>query len=523
MSIKKCVLQLAIVCVVAGGSMAHNSVAAQSASTQPMEITDSKLGPVNMGLDAAQHWLDRMKHGDVQRGQKLINDLERLATRFKRIPASNDAQYLYVANRFAQLATDTIAKANQQPSVAQTQPSATPAIISAPQKTQENAPAVMAAPKPHRNLSMIHASLAQISQQLARFSVDDIVEAQALTEKLQYAKRLYQEVPQSSHPDHMAVTRLLQSVSAEYNNKVPHWTSAQDPNEFLAQMNRRYREERPLPEIRQMMKAQELTSEDVQYYLGSLDALYADLETDLPEIIAAVITTRSRRDLSLVDWLQQRVPAAIETTAGQLQQSIDTLVERAITDASRLAALDPQKNRYQFVTESVRTRHEQSFERALRTIENAAALESLWQQTGRWSSRVAELNEHISGFREKVAQASTVDKLPDDIGDATLAQIATDVLAIPKYGVGQIERLIVNSKKVPRDKVSSRWINNRLETTVRVWEEFQVCTVETENGTHVVYFNTLRRFSRGAATTPIDTWIVADRFKTGEISAAKLN
>ena len=104
-----------------------------------------------------------------------------------------------------------------------------------------------------------------------------------------------------------------------------------------------------------------------------------------------------------------------------------------------------------------------------------------------------------------------------------MTEIAQTTLAVEKYGIESVERMIVNSKKVSRDRINTRFFNGALETTVREWEEFQVCTVELENGKHIVYFNTLKKFSRGPDTTPMGQWVLSNRFISGEIFKANLN
>jgi len=59
-------------------------------------------------------------------------------------------------------------------------------------------------------------------------------------------------------------------------------------------------------------------------------------------------------------------------------------------------------------------------------------------------------------------------------------------------------------------------------TIVRRWEEYQVTTVEFEDGKYILYYNTLKNFSAAPNPTPINTWILGERAKDGEISKANL-
>ena len=158
----------------------------------------------------------------------------------------------------------------------------------------------------------------------------------------------------------------------------------------------------------------------------------------------------------------------------------------------------------------------------IETLNNVKTLEESLGWDHDWSAKLPEAEQFLVIFQQKAAQAAFHNELPTDIGDAQQTNIAKQTLSKAKYEVGPLERLIVNSKRVPRDRVDTRVFNGKLETTIRKWEEFQVCTVEKEGKKYFVYFNTLKNFSRGPATTPIDEWILSNRFKSGEIAADKL-
>ena len=58
------------------------------------------------------------------------------------------------------------------------------------------------------------------------------------------------------------------------------------------------------------------------------------------------------------------------------------------------------------------------------------------------------------------------------------------------------------------------------ETIIRRWDEFQVTTIEEQDGKYVMYYNTLRKFSRAPRTTPVNRWILAKRLNGGEVPAS---
>jgi len=480
---------------------------AQESTSRVIKITDSKLAAINMGLDSTEHWVTKMKQGDSKRGATLVSELEKLATRFNRIPKSDDDQYNYIVNRFASLAEAIQAKSGQSGSTQPTQENG--------EQMDGQSPTTNG--RPHRHIFTVNKQLDKIETTLRSFDPGNLSQAKLVKEQLAYARQMFERIPVSRHPDFVSTKKRIDAISAQLGNEVPQWKSDEDPIDFLAEMRIKYLKTLALPRAQKVMSTRELTTEDIRHFVGDIAAFRSEVGTDLPKIRAAALATGTASDL--VAWLERESTDFIETETSKLLARLDRTIDTAMKDFENLAGLDPDKNKYTFVTESVRKNNEDKFARTIRTMENAKAIEDAFNQPGRWSSRKAELEKHLATYREKAGQASTVTELPIDIGDAELEKIARQTLAIEKYGVGKVERMIVNSRKVPRDSIKTRFFNGALETIVRKWDEYQVCTVEIENGKHIVYFNTLRNFSRGPATTTIDQWILANRFKSGEISA----
>ena len=479
---------------------------AQPPEAETIKITNPKLSSINMGLDSSKYWLDKMKAGDQQRGAALLADLEKLATRFNRIPKSDDAQYQYIVNRFAALATAIQEKSGQSAGQSKQPPTK--------EVSNDNHG------KPHRNLFTVNRQLDGIEEALKTFNGTSQNAIKRLKAQLGNANQMLQAIPESEHPEYLAAKNRFDSLAQQASKFIPQWNSTEDPAEYLAEMRKKYLKTLALPRAQRLMANRELTDQDVQTFLGGIAAFKTGLEQDLPQIKAAATTTGTASDL--VAWVDREANTFIQEESEKLQAKLDRLIETTLKDAEHLAGLDPEKNKFTFVTESVRNNNEDKFARAFRTMENAVSIEEAMNLPGRWSSKKSELEKYIAAYRKKAAQATTVEHLPNDIKDQELAKIAAQTLAAKKYGVGEIERLIVNSKKVPRDRIQTRYFNRALETIVREWEEFQVCTVEKEGDKYIVYFNTLKKFSRGPDTTPIGEWILSVRFKSGEISQAKL-
>lgn len=114
-------------------------------------------------------------------------------------------------------------------------------------------------------------------------------------------------------------------------------------------------------------------------------------------------------------------------------------------------------------------------------------------------------------------------ELHAEIGASEQHKIAREVFNSKKYGVSKVVKQIVNSKAVPRDRIEHNKFAGKLETIVRQWEEFQVTTVEQESAKYFVYVNNLAKFRRAPNPTPIGTWILKQRFNSGEIAREKVN
>lgn len=478
------------------------------AQDTPIKITNAKLNSINMGLDSAQYWVEKMKAGDSRRATRLTNDLEKLATRFNRIPKSDDEQYKYVQGRFAALASAIGEKSKQgQPKTVTTNQNS----------TSQKQPV---AGRPHRNLFTINKQLDKMEAGLASGISNDPAANSKLQKQMEYAKELFKAVPVSRHPDFVSTKKRMDAMTAKLSANNPHSGDIQDPNKYLNEMRKKYLQTNELPRAQRAVDSRGLTSENVAYFVGGIKAFGADLDTDLPKIKAVAASTGTHSDL--VSWLEKESITFVKEETEKLKKRVDNLVEGHLQHAAKLAGLDIEKSKYTFVTESVRKNNEGKFERALQTLELVKSLESAFGWDARWSSKNPELEKHIAAYRAKASQAAKVKKLPADIGDKSMTKIAKTTLAIEKYGVGEIERMIVNSKMVPRDRADTRFFNGKLETTIRKWDEFQVCTVEKEDGKLMVYFNTLKKFSRGPSTTPINEWILSVRFKSGEISPEAL-
>ena len=145
---------------------------------------------------------------------------------------------------------------------------------------------------------------------------------------------------------------------------------------------------------------------------------------------------------------------------------------------------------------------------------------------------VAKVQQIQTDYMQKRKRALKLVRMPASVADAgELLKIARTTLANPKYGVGKIERMVVNADKAHRSKETSEEkyddVDVSLGGTVTLtgtkttyhyeWDQFQVATAEADGDRYYIFYNTLKYFTSGATTTPLNHWILSGRIQGNEI------
>ena len=497
----------------------------QLAPAQDIQIKDSKLSAVNMGLDSSQYWIEKMKAGDQRRAKTLRRDLEKLKTRFQRIPEVDTEAYRFVKDRFDKLSKEIDTKANQNTNKPASPKPASPRKATPSQAVSnpghQNAQTQSTPPKPDRNLIPVNNKLNHVEQLLAQTDPSQGKQLRELRHQLLLAQKSLDRIAASKEPTYLATSKRFNELRSQVDNLFPKWKLKIEPSEYLKKMRMKYFETLLVPQVRKMMRQRELTAEDISYFIDGVKNLRAGIQTDAETIRDAHILTGTHRDL--VTLINEGAAENLSREMERLEMKLDQFISKGVQDLVKVSESDIETNKYSFVTESVRKMNEDKYNRLRRSLVNVQHLEKALQMSPKWSKLMPTLDSAIKTYRQKAEQAAFVKSLPQGKPDNSLKKIATQVLALEKYQVGEIHRLIITSKIFRRDRKDTRFFNDRLETTVRAWEEFQVCTVEKEGEKYFVYFNTLRKFSRGDTTTPIDKWILSIRFKAGQILKEQLD
>jgi len=163
--------------------------------------------------------------------------------------------------------------------------------------------------------------------------------------------------------------------------------------------------------------------------------------------------------------------------------------------------------------------------KVLETMAAAGYLEFAFGLEQTQAGRAEELAKYAAAYEDTVAMvaAGLTSEMPTDLGDAELTALAETVLGQTQYDIAGWEKMAVVSTPTGRDRIEHRVWNGKIETVVRVWEEFQVTTAERgADGTIRLYHNTIAKFSRAPSTTPLNEWILMLRHEGSPIAEDRL-
>lgn len=154
------------------------------------------------------------------------------------------------------------------------------------------------------------------------------------------------------------------------------------------------------------------------------------------------------------------------------------------------------------------------------------------------SEMLKRVDGAIAGFETKRARALDLVRMPRSAStDKSLLSIARETLKNPDYETGPIKRMVVNSDKVHREQETSDIEFDKAdvslggtvtlsgtETTYHYsWDQFQVATAEEVEGTYFIFYNTLKYYTSGSTTTPLNRWILSGRIQGSEIPEANID
>ncbi len=225
----------------------------------------------------------------------------------------------------------------------------------------------------------------------------------------------------------------------------------------------------------------------------------------------------------LFDLRDRTLVQSTHSVADRLQNEVQHGVELA----QWILATDPKDENQ--VTNRIlgKNRFDENMTR-LRDVQHAVAMARLHDEL--MAGKVApERDEQADTVAKAITHlqqlaVSTLDavRMPAAAStDPELLQIAAATLRQPGYGVGEWQRLVINTEKV-RHESREAWVRSgTVAATISyyhyVWDQFQVTTAEPRGDELWLFANTLKRYESGDPTNKIGKWILSQRFELTRI------
>ena len=242
----------------------------------------------------------------------------------------------------------------------------------------------------------------------------------------------------------------------------------------------------------------------------------------------------------LMRYLQQTA-GKIDTELEQFNLQLDTALQHIPQELTFYNSFDPTNPQHQsnhFLGEG---RYQQVLQQMqssrLQVSEALQYAQLLNQPTIRQRQQLlAEVDKSIATYQDNYAKARKLIRMPEPASkDKKLQKIAQSTLSSYDY-VGRIETLVINTDISHHKKETSEEefdkVDVSLSGTITLsgtrttyfyeWDEFQVATAEPVGDTYYIFYSTLRYFTSGASTTPLNKWIIGQRFQGSEIPKGNL-
>ena len=243
---------------------------------------------------------------------------------------------------------------------------------------------------------------------------------------------------------------------------------------------------------------------------------------------------RQRVDL-LDHWIGRQWPQRLDELSQQLAAHVDGAVAEAMRTAEFVAATDAE-DRDQVVNRVLaRGAFDTQVERlraGLEAVAVARVHDELAPRPGVAAvdrqAQQQQVEQALSHLQKLAVTTLDAVRLPAARStDAKLVAIAEETLQNKDYGVGSVQRMVINTDLVRRERKEG-WIRpGTVTTTVSVyhyvWDEFQVATAEQKGDEIWIWYNTLKHYYSGDPTTPIGRWILSTRFESTRILPANVD
>lgn len=245
-------------------------------------------------------------------------------------------------------------------------------------------------------------------------------------------------------------------------------------------------------------------------------------------------------DMQNVDSMMRGLESNVrdlDNSIEQLAANLDLQMEQTSSTLDFYAALDPgnEKDRSNlFLGEGQLAENTAVLDKEIAGISAALAFdEALSRDTAASKQALLSRAQQVrADYISKRQAALEQSRMPEPASeDDELIEIAEETLKNPSYEVGEYLQLVVNADIAHHEKESSELEFDDIDvslsgditltgtetTTFFEWDQFQVATAERVGDKVFIFYNTLRKFTRGGPTTPLNRWLVSARFQGSEI------
>lgn len=515
-----------------GGALAP-APAAEPATRPALRLAQALADPVVaqalIDIERYEGLADKLAPGDKATAQRYLDELRPVFQRLSKVQDKSQPPWAEAANRFNALQKRIVDTANRPVAAA---PGAPPGAATAPA-----APPRLTSSDQAR-LNRTGYAIQSLAQDIERSDFQVFLDAERLG-KLKGAIAGHREslagFP-AQVPEVAAAAKALDAASARLDQRVGEAQARAgavgDVDAQLSTIDAHIGAAKvPPPTAFKPDGGAEAAAAFAQTLTALRRQSVADLAT-LDRIAAAGF--KDERIGRLRHWAGAERQRQIDETAAAAIQAMDGYIATALSKAEFLADTDPASADHRANRLLGKGRREETLKEldaGLAAISTAKALDQgLERKDGPdRTAQAATIAAARAGFEAKHRAALGLSRMPPaGLTEEKYLAIARETLATPGYQVGPYRRLVINSRQVQRKEKKEADIRATTATTATatifhwVWDEFQVATAEPVGDKLYIFYNTLKLFHQGAPTTPLNRWVLSDRFQADEILEANI-
>lgn len=485
----------------------------------PARAADDAIDQALRDIERIEGLASAMSPGDKTAGRKYMGELNAIGTRLRTARDKSDPRLPAAVERFNALQKRVVDTANA------------PAAAS-PQAPAAAAPPATAAPRltssDQARFNRLGANIRSLGQRIDAADLQTLLDERRVAELRATLGNQRNELGgfPAEIPGVAEEVRNLDAVAAKLEARLADATAKGaalgDIEAQLAAIDARLQSE-PMPGAEAFKP--DAGADAAAAYVRTLLAIKMRSRADLATLERfAGAGIKDQRIDRLRHWAgnerqrqaDESLRAAMQAAEARVQQGQQVVAFHAATDP---AQADHRANR--LLGEGRRAAVLAEFDSGLASVRLAQAIDAALERKD-GPDRAAQakaLQDARAAYEAKYQVALAASRMPAaGLAEEKYLAIARAVLADPGTGAKPAKRLVINSKQVTRREKKEAEIRPGTVTTTAtiyhwVWDEFQVATAEPVGDAHYLFYNTLKLFHSGGPTTPLNRWLLADRFQ----------